>query len=436
MPDIDMKEINKSFEGLNKGFEEFKTLNDERLKVLEEKGTVDPLLDEKLERINADMTKSQTSLYALELALKRKERVATDEKGNEIDLDEKANKWAARAAKETGKLEEAKSFDAEGLTAYSDAFYRLARKNFNMDFMTDMDRKALSVGSDSSGGYFVTPDMSGRIVQQVYETSAVRAYASVQVISSDSLEGFYDNDEVGYGWVGELEARPETTTPAVGKWSIPVHEMYAMPKASQKLLDDAELNVESWLAGKIADKFSRAENTAFVTGTGIAQPRGWLDYANGTDLTNSVEQHKTGANGAFAAAPDGGDVLITALYDLKAQYRANAAWFMNTGTAAAVRKLKDSNGAYVWAPSLAAGQPSTILGYSLAVFEDMPDMATGALAITVGDLRAAYQVVDRTGIRMLRDPFSSKPNVLFYATKRTGGDMINGEAIKNIDFSV
>ena len=162
---------------------------------------------------------------------------------------------------------------------------------------------------------------------------------------------------------------------------------------------------------------------------------GWLDYANGTDLTNSVEQFKTGVNGDFAAAPAGGNALISALYGLKAQYRAKATWFMNTLTMSKVRLLVDSDGRYLWAPGIAAGQPSFLFGYPVATFEDMPDMATGSLSITVGDLGSAYQVVDRMGIRMLRDPFTSKGSVLFYATKRTGGDMINGEAIKNIDFS-
>jgi len=255
------------------------------------------------------------------------------------------------------------------------------------------------------------------------------------MISTDSLEGYYDNDEVGFGWVSELETRSETTTPSVGKWSIPVHEMYAMPKASQKVLDDSITDLEAWLDGKIADKFARAENTAFVSGSGIGQPTGFLNYPDGTDLTNSIERHNTGANGAFAAAPNGGDVLITALYDLKAQYRSNATWFMNTATMAAVRKLKDTDGAYLWSPGIAAGQPATLLGYPVATFEDMPDLATGSLSIAVGDLRQAYQVVDRMGIRMLRDPYTTKGSVLFYATKRTGGAVVNGEALKFVEFS-
>jgi HK97 family phage major capsid protein len=214
--------------------------------------------------------------------------------------------------------------------------------------------------------------------------------------------------------------------------------MYAMPEASQKILDDAEVDMEAWLAAKIADKFARAENAAFVSGNGIGKPRGFLDYPDGSDLTNSVTRFNTGADGAFAAAPNGGDVLINAIYDLKAEYRANATWFMNRAVTALVRKLKDSDGAYLWQPGIAAGQPATVLGYPVASFEDMPTPASsvaGTIGIAVGDLRQAYQVVDRMGVRMLRDPYSAKPKVQFYATKRTGGDLLNGEAIKFVEFS-
>jgi HK97 family phage major capsid protein len=194
------------------------------------------------------------------------------------------------------------------------------------------------------------------------------------------------------------------------------------------------VDLESWLNGKIADRFARAENASFVSGNGVGKPKGFLAYPNGTDLTNSIAQVDTGVNGAFAAAPNGGDALITALYDLKAQYKANATWFMNRTTAALTRKLKDSDGAYVWSPGIAAGQPATLLGYPVASFEDMPNPATGSLSIAVGDMRSAYQIVDRIGIRMLRDPYTAKPRVQFYATKRTGGDMINGEALRVINF--
>jgi HK97 family phage major capsid protein len=297
------------------------------------------------------------------------------------------------------------------------------------------EKKTLSVGSDPDGGYVVHPDMSGAIVSKVFETSPMRAYASVQVISTDALEGLYDLEETGSGWVGETDARSETGTPQLGKWRIPVHELYAKPKATQKILDDAEINMEAWLAMKVSEKFARDEAAAFVSGNGVNKPRGFLTYDDGTTLPGTIERINTGANGAFAAAPNGGDALIDALYGLKAQYRANATWFMNRATTKLARKLKDSDGAYLWSPGIAAGQPASLLGYPIAAFEDMPNPATGSLSIAVGDMRAAYQIVDRVGIRTLRDPYSAKPYVEFYTTKRVGGDVINFESIKLIEFS-
>jgi len=415
---------------IKKGFEAFKEANDLRLKEIEAKGAADPVLEAKLAKIEGDMDKAQKTADDAYLAVKRSQRFAADNGGD--DLEAKASRWADEAAGYTKKR--ASDFGADQMAEYKTAYLSFMRKNFDRDLLTDAERKTLSVGQDSSGGYFVYPDLSGRIIAKVFETSPVRAFAGVQTIGTDALEGYYDNDEVGFGWTSELGSRPATTTPDVGKWRIDVHEMYAMPEASQNVLDDAILDLESWLDGKIADKFARAENAAFVSGNGTGKPRGFLTYADGTDLKNSVEQFDTGINGAFAAAPNGGDVLINALYGLKAQYRANATWFMNRATSALTRKLKDSDGAYLWSPGIAAGQPASLLGYPVASFEDMPDPATGSLSIAVGDMRSAYQIVDRQGIRMLRDPFTAKPKILFYATKRTGGAMVNGEALKIVNF--
>ena len=410
------------------GFEAFKEANDARIKELEAKGAVDPTLEAKLEKIEADLEKAQKVSDDAALAVKRSQRVVTDANGNEVDLEAKAQKWA-RAVTGDRNIE----FGAEALTSYKAAFDRFLRKDERS--LSADEIKALSVGNDADGGYVVYPDMSGRIVQQVFETSPMRAYASVQTISTDALEGLYDDNEASVEWVGETQTRSETDTPEIGRWRIPVHELSAKPHATQKLLDDAEIDMEAWLAGKVADKFAREEAKQFVTGNGINKPRGFLDYADGTDLRNSIERFNTGVNGAFASPPGGGDTLINAIYGLKAQYRANATWFMNRATFKLVRKLKDNDDAYLWSPGIAAGQPSTLLGYPLASFEDMPDPATDSLSIAVGDMRAAYQIVDRTGIRVLRDPFTAKPFVMFYTTKRVGGGVVNGEALKLIEFT-
>jgi len=427
----DIKVAVEAVKDIQKAFEAFKETDGQRDAEIKRLGAAMPETEAKMAKIEAALDAAQKKADEAVLAAKRQSRFVAD--GSEMDLDAKAAKWAAEASLATKRS--LGNFSAKDMGEYKSAFERLMRVNFNVDMLGDAERKALSVGQDSAGGYFVYSDMSGRIVQRIFETSPMRAYASVQVISTDALEGYYDNDETGFGWVGELEARPVSTTPAVGKWRIPVHEMYAMPDATQQLLDDSIVPLETWLDGKIADRFARAENNAFVSGNGVDKPRGFLTLANSTDLTLGVEQVKTTVNGGFAAAPSGGDVLIDALYSLKAQYRANATWFMNRATTRLVRKLKDSDGAYLWSPGIAAGQPATVLGYPVAAFEDMPDPATGSLSIAVGDMRQAYQIVDRQGIRMLRDPYTAKPKILFYATKRTGGTVVNGEALKLIQFA-
>lgn len=423
-------EIKKAVEGVNTAFAEYKTANDERLKQIEAKGAVDPVTEAKLAKIDADIAKMQEVTDKAVLDIKKASRVITDENGQVVDMEAKAAQFSRSVA---AALDQ-KGFKSDGaaLEIYNGAMSNYMRKG--MDALSEIERKALSVGGDPQGGYVVNPDMSGQVVTQVFETSPMRAYASIQAISTNSLEGLFDLNEADAGWVGEAGARPETNTPNLGKWSIPVHELYANPRATQKILDDAEINMESWLAMKVADKFARTEAAAFVTGNGVEKPRGFLDYADGTTLPGTIEQVDTGVNGAFAAAPNGGDALIDALYSLKAQYRANATWFMNRATTKLTRKLKDSDGAYLWSPGIAAGQPASLMGYPIAAFEDMPDPATGSLSIAVGDMRAAYQIVDRIGIRTLRDPFSAKPYVQFYTTKRVGGDVVGFEAIKLICF--
>ena len=422
----EIKKAVGAVEALHAGFEEFKKANDERLAQIEKKGSADVVTEAKLQKIEADLEKAQKIADEAVLASKRQSRIVTDERGEVVDLDRKAQEWASMNARRRGAV--AGSFGAADMDGYKAAFDTFLRKG--EEVMGPDERKALSVGTDPDGGYVVNPDLSGRIVMKVFETSPMRAYASIQVISSDALEGLFDLNEASSGWVGETDSRPETNTPQLGKWRIPAHELYAKPKATQKLLDDASINMEAWLASKVSEKFARDEANAFVVGNGVNKPRGFLTYSSGTTLPGTIEQFPTGASGALAAAPDGGDALINALYGLKQQYRANATWFMNRATTRLVRKAKDSDGAYIWSPGIQAGQPATLLGYPVAAFEDMPDPASNSLSIAVGDMREAYQIVDRLGIRTLRDPYSAKPYVEFYTTKRVGGDVVNFEAIK------
>ena len=435
MPELEIKDVVESVNTVNTAFAAFKTANDERIAQLEAKGSVDPLLSDKLVKIEADMDKHQSRLDEHELSQKRSNRIATDKDGNEIDLDKKAFNWAKPIGRERGS--EVTSFNNEDMEAYKSAYASLLHGGQSM--LSADEVKALSVGSDPSGGYRVHPDMSGRISRRIFESSPMRAYASIQSISTDSLEGTYDNDEAGYGWVGENGARSETDTPEAGTWRIPVREIFAYPFATQRILDDSEINEEMWLSEKVSSRFARAEATGFVTGNTPNMPRGFLTYADyataGTFQLGAIEQFDTGANGGFVAAPSSGDVLYDAIYGLKAPYRQNANWFMNRLTAKAVRKMKDSDGAYLWTPGIVAGQSSTLAGYAVASFEDMPDPATGSLSMAFGDMREAYQIVDRVGIRVLRDPYDVKGKIGFYTTKRVGGDVVNFEALKLIKFA-
>lgn len=252
-------------------------------------------------------------------------------------------------------------------------------------------KAALSIGSDPDGGYVVNPDLTGRIVERIRELSPMRQYASVETISTDALEGLRDQDEADSGWVGETESRTDTDAGEIGKWRISVFEIYAQPKATQRLLDDASIDVEGWLAGKVGRRFARQEAQSFVTsiGDGVLRPRGILSYPVSTADDDSriwgeIQYVPTGASGAFASS-NPTDVFDDAEAALATVYRANAIWAMNRKTAAAVRKLKDADGRSLWERSLQSGQPPMLLGYPVVIFDDLPDIAADSLSILFGD---------------------------------------------------
>jgi HK97 family phage major capsid protein len=292
----------------------------------------------------------------------------------------------------------------------------------------DRLQRALSVDSDPDGGFVVTPELSDRISTIVFETSPVRQVATVQAITSDALEGIFDGDEAGFGWIAERGARTETTTPQLGQWRIATHELFAAPRATQKLLDDAYLNMEAWLTAKVADRLARAENTAFVAGNGVDRPRGFLTYPAGTSRGQIQQVASVAAQGIT------GEGIINTAYALKAAYRQGAVWAMNRSTVGAVRRIREdqpgaNTGAFIWSPGFGT-QPQSLMGYPIVEMEDMPNVTGGALPIAFGNFAQAYTIVDRQGTRVLRDPYSAKPFVEFYVTRRVGGDVVNFEAIK------
>ena len=328
--------------------------------------------------------------------------------------------------------------DAKAYTEYKSAFFKVMTGT-PLDNLSSDERKAMSAGSDPDGGYLLPPSTVGRMVSKLYEQSTMRQLATVQAISTDKLEGIVDNNEADAGWVSELGTRSDTTTPQVGKYEIQAHEMYAMPKASQKILDDAAVNVESWLAGKVADKFARVEGAGFTTGTGVGQPRGLFSYttaATGDDSRawGQFEHVVTGASGAFHTTK--ADPLQDLLGAFKDQYLQRASWLMRREVRTAIRKMKEATSdRYLWEPSLQMGQPDRLLGYPARVDQYVPAIAANSLSLAFGDFAEAYTIVDRMGIRTLRDPFTAKPYVVFYSTKRTGGGAVNFEAVKFLKFS-
>jgi HK97 family phage major capsid protein len=328
--------------------------------------------------------------------------------------------------------------DAAAYGEYKNAFFKLAA-GVTIDSLGADERKALSAGSDPDGGYMLPQSTVGRMVSKIYEQSTMRQLATVQNISTDKIEGIVDNDEADAGWVSELGARSDSGTPQVGKWEIQAHEMYAMPKISQKLIDDAATDVEGWLANKVADKFARVEGAGFTTGNGVGQPRGLFAYttaatADDTRAWGTFEHVKTGANGAFHTTK--ADPLQDLIGAMKDQYLQNAQWLMRREVRTAIRKMKEATSdRYLWEPSLQAGQPDRLLGYVARVDQYVPAMATDSLSLAFGDFKEAYTIVDRIGVRTLRDPFTAKPWIVFYSTKRTGGGAINYESVKFLKLS-
>jgi HK97 family phage major capsid protein len=297
----------------------------------------------------------------------------------------------------------------------------------------EVEVKGLSTAVNSDGGYLVDPQTSDTVKSVLNATASIRAIASVVHVEATSYDVLVDHSDVGTGWATETATVAEGATPQIDRITIPLHELSALPKASQRLLDDSAFDIEGWLAGRIADKFARAEAASFVNGDGIDKPKGFLAHTavdDGIWAWGNLGYVPTGVDGDVTA-----ESIIDVVYALGAEYRANAAFVMNSKTAGLVRKLKDNDGRFLWSDGLAAGQPATLMGYPVLVAEDMPDASTDGHAIAFGDFAAGYTVAERPDLRVLRDPFSAKPHVLFYATKRVGGDVSDFAAIKLLKFA-
>jgi HK97 family phage major capsid protein len=301
--------------------------------------------------------------------------------------------------------------------------------------LKQLEMKALT-GAANDAGFLAPEETEREVMRRLAAISSIRAIAGIRQVSSSVYKKPFSSAGPVVGWVGEIDARPQTAAPTLKELSFPTMELYAMPAATATLLDDAVVDMDAWLADEIETAFAEQEGAAFVAGDGASKPRGFLDYDIVADASwewDKLGYIATGAAGAFpSAAP--GDALIDLVYALKAGYRQNAHFVMNRKTQAAVRKMKDAEGAYLWQPPATPGASASLMNFPVIEAEDMPDIATDATAIAFGDFRRGYLIVDRQGLRVLRDPYSAKPYVLFYTTKRVGGGVQDFDAIKLMKF--
>ncbi len=388
-----------SIEALATLFEDFKAKHTEQLA-----GKADAVLDQTVEAMNTELTRLTEVI---------------EDQGRQI------------AASKLNGDEKPAPRDPEYSTQF-DAYFRSGRSTDKLE-----EVKAAATKTDGEGGYLAPVEWDRTVTGRLKQVSAIRQYASIQSISGAGFSKVFSDRNVGSGWVGETAARPATTTPALASLSWTIGELYANPAASQGLIDDAEFDVEQWLAEEVETEFSRQEGIAFLSGDGTNKPHGLLTYVTGAA---NAARHPWGAietinSGAAATIPNG-DSILSLIYALPEEYEANARLFMNRTVAGSVRKLKDGQGNYLWQPAFEAGQPATLAGVPIAHLPGMPTVAANAIAALYGDMSETYLIVDRIGIRVLRDPYTNKPYVHFYTTKRVGGGVQNPDAMKALKVAV
>ena len=409
----DLAEIKQLAEQTNNLLPQLRATADEALAEAKKFGQSDALTQEKLGRIETDMA----GIIQKMTDIQRKSALG-------------------------GEPEQKDRLTEQQLEAKA-AQLKLIRAGMNIDALSDGERKALNTLSNPDGGFLTSADISGRMVKRIYDASPVRRYAGVQTTSKGVLTGIVNNGRGSYGWIGELDTRAETNTQQFGEYEVRVHELYSYPKVSTSMLDDADYDIESLIINDGAMGFAEGEAQAFIKGNGVKKPRGFMaqTFATTDDNTRAwgtVQKFKTGADGAFAAAPNSGDILIDMATSLRAGYQTNAAWMMNRFSLARVMKLKNSDGDYLWMPNfqIAGGAFGTLLGRPVdASFDHMDSFGTGAFPIAYGDLGQAYLIVDRRGISIIRDNLTAPGFVKMHMSKRVGGDVINSEAYRVLETS-
>lgn len=391
---IEKKDIEEVAADLKGAFEDFKKKNDKELDGIKaEKGK----LSEEVDKINeklGDLDKLKTEL--------------------EKELKE-AKRPGATDGKEVGE--------------HKSAFYQFLRKGID-DGLSELEIKAVQTTTNQDGGYAVPEELDRTLLELLKDESPMRAVCSQMTIGTPDYKKLVNLGGAGSGWVGETDNRPATGTPTLAQIQAYMGEIYANPQATQTSLDDVFFDVENWISTEVAQEFAEKEGQAFLLGDGDKKPKGILAYAMATtnDKTRAfgtLQQIKSGQAGNFT-----GDNLIDLIYSLKKGYRNGALFMMTNLTQSKVRKFKDSEGNYIWQPGLQLGQPSTLLGYGIEENEDMPESEADANAVLFGNFKRGYLITDRMGTRVLRDPYTNKPYVGFYTTKRTGGMLTDSNAIK------
>lgn len=379
-------------------YEAFKAANDERLGEIARKGGADVLLDEKVERINREMD--------LNIARMRRPALAGAGREDYVGIEHKA------------------AFESYIRTGQADA-------------IRQVETKAMNGAIQPDSGYLLPMDAEAQILARMAALSPIRAISTVRPLASATLKKAVYPSGANVGWSSQVSPSNTVTAGQYSELSFPTMELFAQPAATQPMLDDAAVDIESWIADEIVYSFSEAESAAFINGDGTNKPKGFLTYptvANASWSWGNLGFVATGVSAGFPAS-NPSDVLIDFAHALPSAYRQHATFVMNRKTQGAIRKFKDSTGNYIWAPPTTIGAKATLMNFPVQEAEDMPDIAANSLSVAFGDFRRGYLVVDRIGIRALRDPFSAKPYVLFYTTKRVGGGVQDFEAIKLLKFS-
>lgn len=395
-------------EQINAAVKEMREVNDKRLDKLEAK--VDPLDTEQYDKISATVTDMEAALNAINAKIAAASLNGSDRaQPKDPEYTEKFDGWVRTGANE--------------------ADIKAAHR-------AGAPRAAMTEGSQADGGYTTPVEWDRTIEGRLKLISPMRQNAQVQVTSRAGFIKLFTDRAVGSGWVGETASRPATSTPQFTALTFGHGEIYANPAASQTLIEDSEIDIEQWLAGEVETEFERQESIAFLSGDGVNKPRGLLTYVTGAANAavhpwGAIEVVNSGNANLFTSDP-----LIDLMYKLPAAYAQNAKFYTNRASLGSLRKLKDGQGNYLWQPTYVAGQPSTLGGYALVDMPDMPNATAGNIALLFGDMQRTYMIIDRRGVLMLRDPYSNKPYVSFYTTKRVGGGVQNPDAMKAMKISV